>query len=119
MHTRREFLSLGTLFANSAAKPGFAAIVRRSNLIQQINKHDPASGCVYVAEIYRHTGRYYWLISGELAGPSRDLKAVFIAAELDLSRLRYRDPIELAQEIERIKGPEHSRFLDTVVSPIP
>ena len=104
MHTRREFLSFGTLFANSAAKPGFADIVRRSNLIQQINKHDPASGHVYIAEIYRHTGRYYWLISAELAGPSRDLKAAFIAAELDLSRLRYRAPIELAQEIERIKG---------------
>jgi hypothetical protein len=118
MHTRREFLSFGTLFANSSAEPGFADIVRRSNLIQQINKHDSVSGCVYIAEIYRHTDRYYWLISGELAGPNQDLKAAFIAAELDLSRLKYRDPIELAQEIERITGSEHSRFLDTIVSSI-
>ena len=31
----------------------FTEVVRRSNLIQQILKHDPDSGRVYTADVYR------------------------------------------------------------------
>ena len=109
----------GPLLAYPKHSLEFTDVVRRSNLIQQITKHDPDSGRVYMADVYRLSGRHYWLILGELYGPIRDLKAAFIAAESHLSRFRYADdPTELAQELARIQSPEHSRFLDEVIQTI-
>jgi len=118
MYTRREFLTCGPLLAYPEHTLEFTDVVRRSNLIQQILKHDPGSGRVYTADIYRLSGRHYWLILGELYGPIRNLKAAFIAAESHLSRFRYTDPAELAQELARIQSSEHSRFLDEVIQSI-
>ena len=118
MFTRREFLTHGPLLAHPKHTLEFTEVVRRSNLIQQILKHDPDSGRVYTADVYRVSGCHYWLILGELYGPIRGLKAAFIAAESHLSRFRYTDSAELAQELARIQSSEHSRFLDEVIRSI-
>lgn len=117
MLTRREFLSLGPLPV-CTPKHSLADIVQRVNLIQQINKHDPISGRVYVADIYQYANQNYYLISGKLQGPIQDLKTAFIAAESDLSVLRYTDSDELAQELTRLRSPEHERLLNAVIESI-
>ena len=53
MYTRREFLTCGPLLAYPKHTLEFTEVVRRSNLIQQILKHDPDSGRVYTAALYR------------------------------------------------------------------